>query len=85
MKKILATLLMVAGLGSMPALAQANQTQTPDIPVTTAKAESEVTVYVRGPFYTYSAAANYADWLEWEYGFFTEVVYRSGYYYVLYA
>jgi hypothetical protein len=37
-----------------------------------------------GPFSTYLAAADYADFLELEYGFYTRVVRSGGLYFVIY-
>jgi hypothetical protein len=53
-------------------------------PETAPAARTEASTGVAGPFYTYAAADDYADYLEDEYGFRTRVVYHYGRYYVLY-
>jgi hypothetical protein len=85
MKKLLATLLMGAALSGTTAVNAASPTRTPEAPTTSVKAESNDTIWIAGPFATYFAAANYADYLEYEYGYITEVVFDSGLYFVLYV
>jgi hypothetical protein len=51
----------------------------------TAPADAEYATRVVGPFWSYAAAADYADYLEVELGYYTRVVrYTSGAYYVYY-
>jgi hypothetical protein len=76
-------------LGSLSAPAQLEATQiTPVEPTaTTAKAEveSDFATRVVGPFWSYASAADYADYLEVELGYYTRVVRSSsGAYYVYY-
>jgi hypothetical protein len=55
------------------------------VPETAPADHAEAAVGVAGPFYTYAAADDYADYLEDQYGFCTRVVYQYGRYYVLYG
>jgi hypothetical protein len=78
-KLMVAGVLGLALLGAQPQAAKADSVK----PVQTSNAE-DATYWVAGPYYTYTAAyvaaSNLADL-----GYYTQIVYRGGFYYVVYA
>ena len=66
----------------MPMAGDAVQTVTAETTESTQNAD--ILSATAGPFGSYAAAADYADFLEIEYGFFTRVVRSGGWYYVIY-
>ena len=52
---------------------------------TATASETDMPSATAGPFATYAVAADHADYLEFEYGFFTRVIRsNTGWYYVIY-